>query len=55
MDVKASLFAAFKTTDELQAILAQRAANTERILILGGGSNILFCNDFDGLVLKNEI
>ena len=24
-------------------------------LILGGGSNILFTKNFDGLVLKNEI
>jgi len=55
MDVKASFFAAFKTTEELQAILTEKSANTEKILILGGGSNILFCNDFDGLVLKNEI
>ena len=29
--------------------------NKEKILILGGGSNILFTQDFDGLVLKNEV
>jgi UDP-N-acetylmuramate dehydrogenase len=55
MDVKASRFAAFKTTEELQGILAEEAASSERILVLGGGSNILFCSDFEGLVLKNEI
>ena len=45
-------FTGFKNTNELVEILA--TAN-ENKLILGGGSNILFTKDFDGLVLKNEI
>jgi UDP-N-acetylmuramate dehydrogenase len=27
----------------------------QRLLVLGGGSNVLFTRDFDGLVLKNQI
>lgn len=47
------LFASFSSADELISLL-----NTEenmRIMILGGGSNILFTKDFDGLLLKNDI
>ena len=53
IDVKARQFASFKNTEELSEILT----NDPRLptLLLGGGSNILFTKDFDGLVLKNEI
>lgn len=53
IDVKARQFAAFKDADELEAILTRKAQLP--IFILGGGSNILFTKDFDGLVLKNQI
>lgn len=33
----------------------QSAAASSPVLILGGGSNILFTRNYDGLVLKNEI
>ena len=52
INVSAKYFSVFKNTNELAEILA--AAN-ENKLILGGGSNILFTKDFDGLILKNEI
>jgi UDP-N-acetylmuramate dehydrogenase len=53
IDAKAKYFATFKDTDELSTLLA----NDSRFptLVLGGGSNILFTKDYDGLVLKNEI
>ncbi len=53
IEAKAKYFATFKNTDELSDLLT----NDSRLptLILGGGSNILFTKDFDGLVLKNEI
>lgn len=53
IDAKARYYSSFYTTDELAELLASDLRlNT---LILGGGSNILFTKDFDGLVLKNEI
>lgn len=51
----AAYFAIFKNTQELIDVLKEGRALTSKILCLGGGSNILFTQDFDGLVLKNEI
>jgi len=53
IDVKCKLFGKFSNSDELYSIIS--AHPNEKLLILGGGSNILFTKDFDGLVLKNEI
>jgi UDP-N-acetylmuramate dehydrogenase len=56
IDVTAKYFADFKTTEELQICLSRSSINHHpSTLILGGGSNILFTKNFDGLVLKNEI
>jgi UDP-N-acetylmuramate dehydrogenase len=38
--------------DILQAL---EKFNSEQLLILGGGSNILFTSDFNGLVIRNEL
>ncbi len=53
IDAKARYFASFKDTDELEELTTHHSALST--LILGGGSNILFTKDYDGLVLKNEI
>lgn len=53
MDVRAKLFASFASVEELQQLIAENAKESK--LILGGGSNILFTKDVDGLVLKNDI
>jgi UDP-N-acetylmuramate dehydrogenase len=45
IDVSAAYFSNFKTVDEAK----------RETLILGGGSNILFTKNFNGLILKNEI
>ncbi len=50
--VMAKYFAAFANTHELAELLETKR---EHHLILGGGSNILFTKNYDGLVLKNEI
>ncbi|WBA43388.1 UDP-N-acetylmuramate dehydrogenase [Hymenobacter canadensis] len=55
LDVKARLFARFSTVDELRALLAMPEVQAAEKLVLGGGSNLLFTQDFDGVVLKNEI
>ncbi|MEY4616336.1 MAG: UDP-N-acetylenolpyruvoylglucosamine reductase [Pseudomonadota bacterium] len=52
---KATYFSAFKTVSELTQILNEHRMLTSKILCLGSGSNILFTQDFDGLILKNEI
>jgi hypothetical protein len=53
INAKARHFAIFSNTVELEELASQDPKlNT---LILGGGSNILFTKDFDGLVLKNDI
>lgn len=53
IDAQAKFFGIFRNTDELCELL--NAHPEENLLILGGGSNILFTGDYDGLVLKNEI
>lgn len=53
IDVTARRFAPFTSILELQHILAQR--NNDELLVLGGGSNLLLTQHFDGLVMKNEL
>ena len=55
IDVYAKKFASFNSVFELQDILQSGLDHRQHLLILGGGSNILFTKNFDGLVLKNEI
>jgi len=57
IDVRAARFAVFENIDEARELLkVQRpTTNAQAVLILGGGSNILFTQNINGLVLKNEI
>jgi UDP-N-acetylmuramate dehydrogenase len=55
IDAKARLFARFTSVEELRALLALPEVQQAERLILGGGSNLLFTKDFNGVVLKNEI
>jgi UDP-N-acetylmuramate dehydrogenase len=54
ISVTAKQFARFSSVEELKQLLKQKPTDLP-FLILGGGSNILFTKDFDGLILKNEI
>ncbi|MDG1334033.1 MAG: UDP-N-acetylmuramate dehydrogenase [Crocinitomicaceae bacterium] len=53
IEVFAKRFSAFSSIAELKELLTQR--NDDPLLFLGGGSNVLFTKDFDGLVLRNEL
>ena len=54
IDAYAARFSAFSSVRELQ-ILLEEEKNISSRMILGGGSNILFTKNYDGLILKNEI
>ncbi|UAY52950.1 UDP-N-acetylmuramate dehydrogenase [Ferruginibacter albus] len=56
INVTAKYFSAFSTVEELDGLFGHSPSTTHHSpLIIGGGSNILFTKNFDGLVLKNEI
>ncbi|HBS88465.1 MAG: UDP-N-acetylenolpyruvoylglucosamine reductase [Bacteroidetes bacterium GWF2_38_335] len=52
LDVKARYLFRFHHISELTDLLKDNKYSTQKRLILGGGSNILFLNDFDGLVIQ---
>jgi UDP-N-acetylmuramate dehydrogenase len=53
--IKASIFKPIASIDELGSVWKTNLFTQSSPLILGGGSNILFTKDYNGLVLKNEI
>lgn len=55
IDAYARYFASFDSLEILESLLDTLKEETESKMILGGGSNVLFTKDFDGLILKNEI
>lgn len=52
---KARYLVTVTTISEAQALFQSDLFRKNKTLILGGGSNILFTKDFDGVVVKNEI
>lgn len=54
LTVRARRYAEFVSVAELKDILAKRDPQ-EPLLVVGGGSNMLFTRDFDGLVLHSRI
>ena len=55
IDVSVKLFGQFTNVEELQNIITDQKYIQEKLLILGGGSNILFTKNLDGLALHNQI
>lgn len=55
IDVKAKYFTAIHFEEDLLELLHHPLYQNHSHLILGGGSNILFTKDFDGLIIKSSI
>lgn len=55
IDVYANHFSEFNSPDDLHELLMSTVSHQQSIFILGGGSNILFTKNFEGLVLKNNL
>jgi UDP-N-acetylmuramate dehydrogenase len=52
IDVKSKKFIGIQSTDALKAVLTENQDG--QLLVLGGGSNLLLTQDFDGLTLRIE-
>lgn len=55
INASARYYADFSSIDEVCQILSESKFANSGKLILGGGSNLLFTKDFDGIVLKNNL
>lgn len=53
IDVSAASFVEFSTVEELQRLLAKEWRRP--LLVIGGGSNLLFTGDFEGTVFHSKI
>jgi len=54
IEATAARFCMFASTDDLRA-LSDMESDINKALILGGGSNVLFTSNYDGLVAVNKI
>jgi UDP-N-acetylmuramate dehydrogenase len=53
IEAAAREFSQFRSPEELEELV--KAFGKNHLMILGGGSNILFTKNYDGFILKNEI
>jgi len=55
IDVKTDYLIEYSSVEELSAILKSELVTSSRLLHVGSGSNLLFLNDFDGVVLHSQL
>ncbi len=55
IDVKASQFLEVKKISELHSFIVSGGLQGINFMILGGGSNVLFIEDYQGILIKNSI
>ena len=55
IDVKCSYFVSVESFEELIEVLKSEIAKTKKLLILGGGSNLLLTQNIDALVIKMNL
>src|SRR3954462_2574915 len=55
LDVRCRWFAETESIAELKELLSDNRFQNIPLLVLGGGSNVLFRKNFDGLVIHNRI
>jgi len=54
-DVNAAEFAAFESVEDIRDFVVAGSLKDKKMLIIGQGSNLLFLQDYDGLVLHSAI
>jgi UDP-N-acetylmuramate dehydrogenase len=55
VEARAEFYCEVKSKDDMLELIHEHLPAHPKSMILGGGSNVLFLKDFDGLVIKNEI
>ena len=55
IDAKANYFIEYSSVEELQTALKSEIVKSNRLLHIGGGSNLLFMKDFNGVILHSAI
>jgi len=55
IDVKANYFIEYDSVEELQQLLRSDLLEESKFLHIGGGSNLLFINNYEGVILHSQI
>ena len=55
IDAAAKYYSEIRAVEDFRELIAEKKLSGEKKLILGGGSNILFTKNYDGLVIRNCI
>lgn len=55
IEVASKYFSEVSNEDQVRSVIQEKSFTSNKNLILGGGSNVLFTKNFDGIVVKNNI